>query len=110
MQIYPWQRDTYDGWTFRNPPNWPEAPEHWEPTDDWRPHPSWGDAPEGWVFWEYTGRARPYGHLRDNKKMAQLSASYIGPAGRTLPNKHFLPAVAAATILFIFLVFAVLDS
>ncbi|GEL93861.1 hypothetical protein [Cellulomonas composti] len=36
---------------FNPPPNWPAAPEGWEPAPGWVPDPSWPAPPEGWQLW-----------------------------------------------------------
>lgn len=36
---------------YNPPPNWPPAPEGWQPPAGWQPDPSWGPAPAGWSIW-----------------------------------------------------------
>lgn len=36
---------------FNPPPNWPSAPQGWQPPPGWAPDPSWPPAPEGWQLW-----------------------------------------------------------
>lgn len=49
------------GKVFNPPPNWPAAPQDWQPPPGWQPDPAWGPPPEGW---ELHVRANPHPFLR----------------------------------------------
>ena len=49
------------GKVFNPPPNWPAAPQGWQPPPGWQPDPGWGPPPDGWVL--HT-RVNPHPFLR----------------------------------------------
>jgi hypothetical protein len=87
---------------YNPPPNWPPAPEGWQPPAGWQPDPSWGPAPQGWQLW-----------LNDNgTPMAPVYGS-SGPAPYSeLPpkkKKHRFRnfVVGVATLIIVIVVIAV---
>ena len=42
---------TTDRLRFQTPPNWPQPPKSWVPSNGWKPDVRWGEAPKGWRFW-----------------------------------------------------------
>lgn len=41
---------------FNPPPNWPTAPQGWQPPPGWQPDPVWGPVPPGWSLWTRANR------------------------------------------------------
>ena len=63
---------------FNPPPNWPTAPEGWEPHDGWMPPADWGPAPTGWAFWVEDERS-PSPTAAPPSPAHDLEASLPGP-------------------------------